>query len=67
VNKVGLERHGFSKERIHAIEQAYRLLLRSKLNTTQALEKMRESLNGSPDVEELIRFIEAVGDRGLTK
>ncbi len=67
VNKVGLERHGFSKERIRAIEQAFRFLLRSKLNTTQALEKMRESLDGSPDVEELIRFLESVGDRGLTK
>jgi len=66
VNTIGLERHGFAKERIQSIEQAYRLLLRSKLNTTQALEKMRETLNGSPDVEELIRFIEAA-ERGLTK
>jgi UDP-N-acetylglucosamine acyltransferase len=66
-NTVGLERRGFSKERIQAIEQAYRLLLRSKLNTTQALQQMRASLNGSADVEELIRFIESVEDRGLTK
>jgi UDP-N-acetylglucosamine acyltransferase len=66
LNAIGLERRGFSKERIQALERAYRLLLRSKLNTTQALERMRETLDGSPDVEELIRFIEAA-ERGLTK
>lgn len=67
INSVGLERHGFSAERIQPIEQAYRLLLRSKLNTTQALEKMRETLSGSEDVITLIRFIESTAERGLTK
>jgi UDP-N-acetylglucosamine acyltransferase len=66
VNSVGLERRGFSKERIKAIEQAFRMLLRSKLNTSQAIEKMKAALNGSVDVEELIRFIETA-ERGLTK
>jgi UDP-N-acetylglucosamine acyltransferase len=67
VNAVGLERAGFSPERIQAIEQAYRLLLRSKMNTRQAVEKMRETLNGSEDVQTLIRFIETTAERGLTK
>jgi UDP-N-acetylglucosamine acyltransferase len=66
VNTIGLERHGFAPERIQAIERAYRLLLRSKLNTTQAVEQMRANLNGSEDVSELIRFIEAA-ERGLIK
>ena len=66
VNSIGLERQGFSRERIQVIERAYRLLLRSKLNTTQAVERMRETLNGSEDVSELIRFIEAA-ERGLIK
>ena len=51
INKIGLERHGFSPERIKTLEQAYRLLLRSKLNTSQAVEKMRGtlvSLRGRP-------------------
>ncbi len=65
-NSIGLERSGFEAGRIRAIEQAYRLLLRSKLNTTQAIERMRATLNGSADVEELIRFIETA-ERGLTK
>jgi UDP-N-acetylglucosamine acyltransferase len=65
-NAIGLERHGFSRERIEAIERAFRLLLRSKLNTTQALEKIRETIHDSPDVEELVHFIEGA-ERGITK
>jgi UDP-N-acetylglucosamine acyltransferase len=67
INKVGLERHGFSPERIESIEQAYRYLLRSKLNTSQAVEKMRGTLAHSEDVLTIIRFIESLSDRGLTK
>ena len=66
VNTIGLERQGFSAERIESIEKAYRLLLRSKLNTSQALEKMRETLAGSEDVLSLIRFIESA-EHGLIK
>jgi len=66
VNTIGLERHGFGADRIAAIERAFRLLLRSKLNTTQALTKMRETLSDSTDVSELIQFIESA-ERGLTK
>ncbi|MGH9698324.1 MAG: acyl-ACP--UDP-N-acetylglucosamine O-acyltransferase [Candidatus Acidiferrales bacterium] len=66
VNSVGLERQGFSPERIEAIQKAYRLLLRSKLNTSQAVEKMRETLAHSEDVLTLIHFIESA-ERGLSK
>lgn len=66
VNRVGLERKDFSKERIESIERAFRVLLKSKLNTTQALEQLRETQDGSEDVAELIRFIESA-DRGLVK
>jgi UDP-N-acetylglucosamine acyltransferase len=69
VNAVGLERQGFSAERIKSIAKAYRLLLRSKLNTTQAIEKIRETLSDSEDVLTLIGFIESAerAGRGLTK
>ena len=66
VNAIGLERHGFDADRIKIIERAYRLLLRSKLNTTQAIERMRATLVGSEDVSELIQFIESA-ERGLIK
>jgi UDP-N-acetylglucosamine acyltransferase len=66
VNTIGLERRGFDAERIRAIQSAYRLLLRSKMNTSQALAEMRAKLNGSSDVDELIHFIESA-ERGVVK
>ncbi|MGA7830454.1 MAG: acyl-ACP--UDP-N-acetylglucosamine O-acyltransferase [Terracidiphilus sp.] len=64
VNSMGLERRGFSPERIRALQKAFRLLLVSKLNTTQALERMRE-LEGD-DVALLVSFIER-SERGVIK
>ena len=64
VNSMGLERRGFSPERIRALQKAFRVLLVSKLNTTQALEKMRE-LEGE-DVALLVGFIERSA-RGVIK
>jgi len=63
-NSVGLERRGFSTERIRVLQKAFRLLLVSKLNTTQALEKMRE-LEGE-DVAVLVAFLER-SERGVIK
>jgi len=66
VNNIGLERKGFSKERMQALDQAFRLLSRSKMNTTQAVAEMRSKLAGSDDVQELMRFIESA-ERGIVK
>jgi UDP-N-acetylglucosamine acyltransferase len=66
MNAVGLERRGFTKERIRKIHHAYRLLLNSNLNTSQALEKLREEADRGEDVDMLIRFIEA-SERGVIK
>ena len=66
MNKVGLERRGFSKERIAKIYHAYKILLASKMNTSQALEKLKAEADRSDDVEMLIRFIEA-SERGIIK
>jgi UDP-N-acetylglucosamine acyltransferase len=66
INTIGLERKGFSKERLQALKQAYRLLLRSKMNTSQALTEMRTTLGESADVLELIKFIEGA-ERGIVK
>jgi len=66
LNKVGLERRGFSRDRIHKIHHAYRVLLSSKLNTSQALEKLRAEDNPGEDVELLLRFIET-SERGIIK
>jgi UDP-N-acetylglucosamine acyltransferase len=66
INTIGLERRGFSPERLQMLKRAYRMLLRSKLNTSQALAEMRKTLADSPDVQELIRFIESA-ERGIVK
>jgi UDP-N-acetylglucosamine acyltransferase len=66
VNTIGLERKGFSEERLKVLARAFRLLLRSKMNTTQALAEMKKSLGESEDVQELIRFIETA-ERGIVK
>ena len=66
MNTVGLERHGFTKERIQKIHHAYKLLLASKLNTSQAIEKMKAEADRGEDVDMLIRFIEA-SERGVVK
>jgi len=66
INTIGLERKGFSKERLQTLKHAYRLLLRSKLNTSQALAVMKKTLGDSQDVRELIQFIESA-ERGIVK
>jgi UDP-N-acetylglucosamine acyltransferase len=59
INTIGLKRRGFSDDRVEALQRAYRLLVRSKLNTTQALAKIEEELSGQPDVEQLVAFIKS--------
>lgn len=66
INAVGLQRHGFSAERRKKLNRAFRLLTASKLNTAQALEKIREEAADSEDLPELIRFIES-SNRGVIK
>ena len=66
LNTIGLKRNGFSDERIEALQKAYRLLVKSKLNTSQALERIAVELAGQPDVEELVRFIKT-SERGFIK
>jgi len=65
-NRVGLERRGFSKERIGKIQRAFKILLASKLNTSQALEKLKSEADRGEDVDALIRFIES-SERGVIK
>jgi len=66
LNAVGLERRGFSKERIAKIHHAYKLLLASRLNTSQALEKLKCEPDRGEDVDMLIAFIKA-SERGVIK
>lgn len=66
MNSVGLQRRGFSKERIARIHHAYKVLLASKLNTSQALEKLKSEGDQGEDVAMLVRFVED-SERGVIK
>jgi UDP-N-acetylglucosamine acyltransferase len=66
LNKVGVRRRGYSRETIAALHHAFHLLLSSKLNTTQAIERIREEIKNSDEVNELVRFVEN-SKRGVVK
>ena len=65
-NSVGLQRQGFSPERVRKIQRAFRLLLASKLNTSQAVERLCSEGDLGEDVEVLIQFIRD-SERGVLK
>jgi UDP-N-acetylglucosamine acyltransferase len=59
LNRVGLQRNGFSAETIEALTQAYRLFFRSPYNVSQALEQARTTLATVPEVQAFVQFIES--------
>jgi len=66
LNKVGVRRRGYARETIDALHHAFHLLLSSKLNTTQAISRIREEIKATPEVTELVQFIES-SQRGVVK
>ncbi len=69
LNKVGLERRGFTPQQIKELRAAYRLLVGGKKNTTQALEAMRTMLEAGEageHVQYLVDFV-AGSARGCIK
>ncbi len=65
-NRIGLERCGLGKEEIDELQEAFRLLCRSKLNTTQALEALEARGLQSEHVRALVDFIKC-SERGVVK
>ena len=64
-NVLGLERKGFTPQQIQNIRKAFRLLLQSKLNTTQAVDAIKAQLN-STEVQIILDFI-GKSERGVIK
>src|SRR4029077_11404717 len=58
INLVGLERSGFSPESVKVIKEAFRLIYRSKYNTRQAVEAIRNELPSSAEIDQIVEFIE---------
>jgi UDP-N-acetylglucosamine acyltransferase len=65
-NSTGLQRRGVSMEAIEALQTAFRLLTRSQLNTTQAIERIRAETAPCAEIDELVEFIRA-SERGVVK
>jgi UDP-N-acetylglucosamine acyltransferase len=64
LNTIGLQRSGMDEATILELKRAYRLLFRSDLNITQAIERAQSELDPLPEVQELLRFVE-VSERGV--
>jgi len=66
VNHVGLERRGFNHDAIRELREAYKVIFRSNLNTTQGLEALRSQFTDSELVRYFADFI-ASSERGIVK
>ncbi len=66
LNRVGMKRRGYTKDTIEKLHRAYHLLLSAKLNTTQALEKIRAEIKECREVDLLVEFIKT-SKRGIVK
>src|SRR6266480_2886102 len=66
INLIGLERKNFPPESVKLIKEAFRLIYRSKYNTHQALESMREELPQTEEITEIVEFIEQ-SERGIIR
>jgi UDP-N-acetylglucosamine acyltransferase len=57
VNNIGLERKGFTKETVEALQRAYRILTRSKMLLADALAKIEAELGFHSEVRYLVEFV----------
>ena len=66
LNRVGMRRRGYAKETVEKLHSAFHLLLSAKMNTTQAIEKIKQEITDCPEVDLLLNFIES-SKRGVVK
>jgi len=66
LNKVGLERQGFSEESLKSLKDAYRVLYRSSLNLQQAVERLQAVPEHSPELDRLLEFLQS-SQRGIIR
>ena len=66
LNRVGMRRRGYSKDTIEKLNHAFHLLLSAKLNTSQALERIKDEIKDCKEVDLLVNFYET-SKRGVVK
>ena len=57
INKVGMQRAGFSADDINVVRRAYRMLFRERLLQKRAIEKLEQELGDHPLIQEILQFI----------
>lgn len=66
INRVGLERMGFSADSLKLLKEAYRILYRSALNLHQAVERLQAELPDTPELLRLVDFLNS-SSRGVIR
>ncbi|MBQ0030831.1 MAG: acyl-ACP--UDP-N-acetylglucosamine O-acyltransferase [Bacteroidales bacterium] len=66
LNLVGLRRRGFSNEQLTVIQDIYRILYQSGLNTTHAVEKIEAEIENCAEKKVIVDFVKA-SNRGLVR
>lgn len=66
VNSVGLKRSGFTTEQITLIQDTYRIIFQSRLNTTNAIAKILETIPATKERDLIVKFIQS-SERGIIK
>jgi UDP-N-acetylglucosamine acyltransferase len=64
LNFVGLKRRGFSVEALTALKQAYTLIYNNDLNVSQGIARIRDEMQVTPEIQNVIDFIEH-SERGI--
>ncbi len=66
LNKVGLERRGFSQETVSALKKAYRIVFRIGITLHEAIERVKAEVPQIPEVVNFISFLQN-SSRGITR
>ena len=66
LNKVGLQRHGLSKNTLMQLKKAYRILFRIGLTINEAVDRVLAEVENTPEVLNLVNFIKST-QRGITR
>jgi UDP-N-acetylglucosamine acyltransferase len=65
LNLVGLKRRGFSREAVHDLRRAYRLLFAAEGTIAERMEDVAAAFEGNTEVAEILQFLQAGGDRAI--
>jgi UDP-N-acetylglucosamine acyltransferase len=66
LNRIGLQRRGFPQKTLQILEKTFRILFKSQLNTSQAIERIKAEVELIPEVQTILDFI-AKSERGIIK